>query len=394
MADTINIIVDGNYLLHSEVSIYSGWSKTAFKTEKDEREFLQGVANKFFYVINQLPKGGNVIFCIDSRSWRKAVEIEGGGYKSSREENEDGSKGAMDKETLMKFFKMMDEFSKLLSKVGIIVSRVGGAEGDDLIYLWSKKFTEMGQCSIIISGDRDLTQLVRIDASSWIIQWNTNSKHNRMFIPEGWRESWLHNDDEVSIFNFSIGTDKQDLLKLIRDGQITVETVHPQEVVMNKILSGDDGDDVPPVWIANIKNKKGEPMTVRMTGKKPAAVLEQVTARYGLLPKESMKLWGDDEYMDNIAGLVLRLTKDVDGTAERQKVVSNMKRNAQLVWLDESQLPFNLLAAVNSHITESLDHNETKRHLWNRNGIFAGTKYDETVAPKKFDPFLGMTTPE
>ena len=403
MKKKINIIIDGNFIFHQNFAVYVGWNSTnAFPTERDEVSFIQSVANNFFSALRQLPKGGDVIFTIDSRSWRKAVEIPNHpGYKSGRTDK-DGNKGVMNPETAQKFYGLMDDFGKHLSRVGIIVSRIGGAEGDDLIYRWTKRLYDKGESCIIISGDRDLTQLVKMnkDKDKWIIQWNNknNGKRfkNSMYVPSGWDGEWLKLGGATSIFNFDIGSDKEDLIKLIRDQDITVEVVHPDEVIMKKILAGDDGDDVPPVWINEMPSKKDPAVMtkVRMTGKKPGVVMEQLSESYSIDKTNYMNKWDDADYMQECAGLVLRLTKDVDGMAERQIVIEAMKRNAQLVWLDEAQLPYNLIAEMDLHIDTMMATNETQKHRWNRKGIFDGTRFDEDAPPTKYDPFMKMSIPD
>lgn len=398
----INIIIDGNYVFHSAFSVYAGWNKTnAFPTKKDEVAFVQSVANNFFATIRQLPKGGDVVFTVDSRSWRKAVDIpDHPGYKSGRVDK-DGNKGAMTPETAATFYRLIDEFTKYLGRVGIIISRIGGAEGDDLIFRWSDYFFKKGESSIIISGDKDLTQLVRIDTENenWVIQWNNKNNSarfkNTIYMPLGWRKEWLSLADEVDIFNFQIGNAKEDILKLIRDQDITLLVVHPDDVVIGKILAGDDGDDVPPVWI-NKKwtNKQGVQRDVRMTGKKPAACMAELSEKYDIDETNYLDKWNDAQFMQDAAGLVLRLTKDVDGTAEREIVIEAMRRNAQLVWLKEDQLPYNLLAEMDHHIEKMMATNVTQRHLWNRNGIFEGSRFAEDAVPDKYDPFIGIELPE
>lgn len=398
----INILVDGNFIFHSAYSIYVGWNKTnAFPNKKDEVAFVQSVANNFFATLRQLPKGGEVIFTIDSRSWRKAIDIpDHPGYKSGRVDK-DGNKGAMTPETAATFYRLIDEFTKYLGRVGIIISRIGGAEGDDLIYRWSDYFFKKGECSIIVSGDKDLTQLVKIsdNAQSWTIQWNNKNNSarfkNTIYTPMGWQSNYLSLADEIDIFNFSIGNAKEDILKLIRDQQITLVTVHPDDVIMGKILAGDDGDDVPPVWInRNWKNKKGEQRDVRMTGKKPAEALELLAESHNIDQTNYMSKWDNHDFMQDAAGLVLRLTKDIDGAAERETVIEAMRRNAQLVWLQEDQLPYNLLAEMDHHIEKTIATNVTQRHKWNRDGIFSGSRFAEDAVPDKYDPFIGVEIPD
>jgi 5'-3' exonuclease len=114
--------------------------------------FIRKIATDLCSSLKMLPIGGRLVFISDSRSWRKDVEIEDGGYKSGRvkDENVDWTI----------FFDLMQSFGTHLEKMGFIFSRVEGAEGDDLLLYWSEKFNDIGESCIIISGDKDLHQLL------------------------------------------------------------------------------------------------------------------------------------------------------------------------------------------------------------------------------------------
>lgn len=396
-----NIIYDGNYLFHSEFSIFSSYNKARFTSERDEIEFIQGVANKFFYATSNLPQSGRIVFCVDSKSWRKSIEIPGGGYKISRE-SDDGSKGTMDKETKEKFYKLMDEFSKCLRDVGIIVSRIPGAEGDDLLYKWSKHFYLNGENSIIISGDRDTTQTVKMpdefelvenreQLEPWILVWNNNTKHNKLFAPEGWQTKWLSR--ETSVFDFNVADDRLILKKLIGDLGAKVEIVHPEKMIFDKILLGDDGDDVPAAWSYMGKTKKGEPKKIRLTDSYLDKVWKLVQEKYRLTNNDALRLIDDQVFLTDLAGIILRVMGDVDGSAEREKVVECIKRNEKLVRLADHIIPANLQNEVDDHITESLD-TRTFRNKWNRKGLFEGSRFSENAPPKRDDPFAFFKLPD
>lgn len=389
----LNIVVDLSYVFHQEYAVFSSWSKHGFNGEQDEIEFVQGLCNKFFYMLKHLPTADRVVLCMDSKSWRKGIDLPDGGYKGNRQDDT-GKKKGMDEETAATFFRLQDEFAKITSRVGIITSRIGGAEGDDLVFKWTKRLYDMGESCVIISADRDLTQLVRLgDENNWVIQWNNKKNSSRitntMYVPVGWKAEWLNAEKEVSIFDFELDTDKQDMLKLIRDQEITVEPVYPDLVVMEKILAGDDKDNVPPVWHNHTKTKAGKDTVIRMTGKKPGIVMEKLEEKFGVKPTEIMSKWEDEQFMNECAGLVLRTTKDVDGSAEREVVKDAMRRNCKLVRLTDEDLPYNLVGEIDMHIDHALATNVTQRDKWNRNGVTIGTRFDGSYVPKAYNPMLG-----
>ena len=87
----------------------------------------------------------------DSRSWRKDFFPEAE-YKGNRKQDSNIN--------WANFSKTTEEFIQLLSKQGVIVSKVGGAEGDDLMYAWNTESLANDKSVIMFTGDRDLVQLV------------------------------------------------------------------------------------------------------------------------------------------------------------------------------------------------------------------------------------------
>jgi 5'-3' exonuclease len=171
--------------------------------------FIRKVATDLCSSLNNLPSGGRLIFTADSKSWRREIEIENGGYKSNRTKDENVDWTI--------FFELMDSFGRQLEKMGFIYSKVSGAEGDDLLYMWSKYFNNNGEDCVVVSGDKDLHQLARFEESNWTITWNSNNKKNVVTTPIGWKSNWLEKEEEASIFNMGsvISPDKGKLKTLL-----------------------------------------------------------------------------------------------------------------------------------------------------------------------------------
>ena len=118
------------------------------------------------------------------------------------------------------FLTVLDMFESFLRKKGLIVSRVMGAEGDDLLYVWALYF---GYCLdeelVIITGDSDIRQIMNKNVSLF----NNNSKNLKMYcIPE----------KEV-YWNEYLETDVQ------------VIAAKPFEVLLYKVIIGDTSDNIP-----------------------------------------------------------------------------------------------------------------------------------------------------
>ena len=222
----INILIDGNYHFYKTFGIFAGYGDMdpgkVLKNKSDQSMFIRKIATDLCSSLKMLPIGGRLVFISDSRSWRKDVEIEDGGYKSGRvkDENVDWTI----------FFDLMQSFGTHLEKMGFIFSRVEGAEGDDLLLYWSEKFNDIGESCIIISGDKDLHQLSRMkDPDVWTATWNSNSKKNILSVPKGWKENWLNETkSEVNIFNMgsTISPEKERLKDFLKK----VDTPHLKSV--------------------------------------------------------------------------------------------------------------------------------------------------------------------
>ena len=377
------ILIDGNYLMHSEYSVFAGYgggkSESPLKSDRDQADFMQGVSTKFFHILSVLPVTSKIVFCIDSRSWRKSVIIPDGGYKSSREDK-DGNKGSMTKETKDIFYNLISEFSSALKSAGIMVSKVEGAEGDDLLYKWVKKMNSLGESCIVVSGDKDLAQVVK-GGDVWTIVWNNNSQRNKIYALPEW-SAWLSQDKrEQDIFSFSVIDEAEEIRKMLRVNKIPVEIMDVDRFMLNKVLLGDDGDDVPAVW----KIKKGDKF-VRVTPKPAAAIIEAFD-KLGTFTLPSF--YNDESSLDILAGVILRVMGDIDGKDQRAAVIVCLKRNLDLMWLSDIVIPGNVAASIDDNITDNLqmlDVDGVDRSRWSRMDLLKETRFSGEVVPKEFDP--------
>lgn len=406
MNKNTNILIDGNFVSFSSYAIFSNYGKIKepFKRERDQIAYIQELSSRVFHILSQLPKG-RVIFCLDSKSWRKDFMKD---YKISREDKE-GNKGMMDSATKEIFYSLLAEFGELLIKAGIHVSKVQGAEGDDLLMKWAKYLNDKGENCIVISGDRDLTQIVKGPESPWTIILDNKSNQNKLFSVPGWSD-FIEQPQTNTIFEFNPNADDNNILKLLRDN--TLNIMNTSHYVLHKILIGDSGDDVPSSW----KVYKGEDKWVRVTDKKAEKIIEIITTPMSdhslscaewldiflrtVDPKATgMYTWDSvnlEKRMDEISGVLLRVMGDVDDSEIRKKVTENIIRNAKLVWLRPEMLPFNINQMINESIENSMENvpgaDKTK---WNKIALLTGSRFGKTkVAPLGFDPFShGMELP-
>jgi 5'-3' exonuclease len=372
----INILIDGNYIFHKTFGVFGGWGAKdpaeILGPKSEQAMFIRKIATDLCASLRKIPGGGRLVFTADSRSWRKDVEIKGGGYKSNRikDENVDWSI----------FFDLIQSFGEHLEKNGYIFSKANGAEGDDLLYFWADYFNSKGENCIVISGDKDLHQLARWKGNNWTIIWNSNSKNNVLSIPDGWIERWLDMEAESSVFNMGAVMDPdKDKLRSFING-VSVNEVQVRDFVFIKMLTGDKGDAVPGIWEYE-KNGKMQKITPKRAEKIMESLLESKWKDHTF-----SQMLDDEEFLDWISGFSLRLIKDLDNNENRSLAASNLIRNYKLMWLDKSVIPRPVIDSIISEIKRGISL-EKKPITLDRVKILEGTSWISTSAPKSFDPF-------
>lgn len=377
----INILCDGNYIFHKTFGVFGGFGvknpAEILGTPGEQSMFIRKVATDLCAGLKLLPQGGRLIFTLDSKSWRKDIEIEDGGYKSNRIKDE--------KVDWTIFFELMSSFGHQLEDQGFTFSKVKGAEGDDLLYFWSEHFNSIGENCIIISGDKDMHQLARHNEKGWTIIWNNNSKNNILAVPPSWEANWVNKVESSSIFDMtaSISPDKEKIKEFLK--KVKVEEITRRDFVFNKMLTGDKGDAVPGVWYVKTPAGKFNGISPR----KADQIMESLNASEW---RETTftEMLKSDEFLSWVSGFILRVLKDVDNTENRKKVTSNLLRNYTLMWLDRKVMPTFVTEACDSEIIRGMEI--PKRNVTiDRVKILEGTVWStEPSVPKAFDPFANF----
>lgn len=371
----ISVLWDGNYLFHKTFAVFSDFGSKQpgeILSKPAERDmFMRKIITDLCYALNQIPVNGHIIFCKDSRSWRKDLKIERADYKSSRIKDEKVDWGS--------FFELMDEFGKFLEINGYIYSTANGAEGDDLLWFWNKKLKEEGHNVIVLTGDKDSHQLVSCD-ETWTICWNANSKNNKIFCSENWKRDYLDQETEASIFSLNFVEDhEKEKMKLLA-ASATLEATDPKKLTFEKILTGDKGDDVPSVF----SYEKTPGKIFKLTKAKAESIYENYKqSGWGNLELED--IWKNEEFKNWISGFVLRSMSYTDNVENRKIVANNYKENAQLVWLSDQVIPEGVLTEMEfSYSTKNL---EIKSITTDKKNLIGRSRWNSYEAPSAFDPF-------
>lgn len=213
----MNVLFDGNYLFHKTFSVFSTYYKGQDTAEvladKEKRQvLLRKCIIDMCYALKRFEKDlTRVAFVIDSHSWRYNFYDD---YKYALTRTYDSAHQG--------FIDCLYEFEALLRKKGIIVSRVQGAEGDDLIYVWSLYF---GYCldepMVIITGDSDIRQIMNKNVALF----NNNSKNLKLYCTPEKEVYWNE----------------------YMDADVQVVPTVPFEVLLYKVIIGDTSDNIPKI---------------------------------------------------------------------------------------------------------------------------------------------------
>lgn len=371
----ITVCIDGNYLFHKTFGIFSGFGTKnpgdILSSQAERNMFMRKIITDLCYSLNQIPDLNRVVFCKDSRSWRKDYTITRSIYKESRTQTEGVDWGS--------FFKLMDEFGEYLEDLGFIFSRVGGAEGDDLLWAWSDCLKDSEDCVILLSGDKDMHQLVDAHGNRWTSIWTSNSKNNRLIVHNDWE---MEKDTEPTIFDVTptSGSTDSKIKKLI--SSCIVDRIDPKEYIFKKILHGDKKDDVPGVFPHKTKSGKDSNMGEAKSQKIWDLYIQSEWNEHSL--EELIEV---PEFMEWIAGLSLRLLNQTDNKENRKKFSQYYIENATLVWLNKTTIPEDMVISLRNHVSE-LAKRKTRNIILDKNLMIEKSPWSDTsTAPKGFDPF-------
>ena len=351
----MNILVDGNYLFYKTLFIFGGYGSGGkiLESKRDREMFMRKVATDFSHSIRTFGNPDRIVFTMDSRSWRKEIEIEEGAYKGHRVDKSQ----AIDWDA---FYQCMNEFADILKEKGIIVSKIDRAEADDLLFLWSQRLYQEGMDSVIITGDRDLTQCVCFNNKNYVVVYNPNSKTRKIVAPEGFQE-WLAKDD-YDLFDASTYMNRSRDALLEAAKSMPIEEIDTKYVIFEKVITGDAGDAVPPIWTWSKDGK-----TYRVTASKAKRMYEILN-----IVKMVNDVYDLPNRSTEVSSSILATCKQ---SAAAAAIKSRLERNLSLVFLDTRVLPDDIQSAFRDSFDQAWSKKELGARTYDMNALLEGTKY-------------------
>jgi len=363
-----NLIFDLNNLAFRSLFIISGYGSKqyTFDAQSEIDQLMRKMAMDISFII-RLINPSRIIFAIDSKSWRRNINIEeNDGYKAQRVKSK-----TINWDNI---YKTLTEFTEVMESQGMIVTKIEDAEADDVIAMWRNELLFIQQQHVVIvSGDEDVRQLVQFcptDSKKMVFSTVFNpfmqgkNASRKLYVPK-YFEQWINEVTAADIFNMkgSIDVDKEDFKKIIGAERTKMEYVDGRMIALRKIFCGDDGDNIPAFysWL----NDKGK--EERLTNSKFVKIYESMV----LSPDELMDyedLWDRREKLMEVIKTVLKRTLPF-------KIEDRLKRQFSLVVLSPILFPEKIQQDFKELKEKELAKPKVNYASINMHNLLEGTRY-------------------
>lgn len=325
MTDKINLIIDFNNIASRALFAcqYGGDQPVGnFDTDSDCAVLARKIVTDIAYVLRLFNPSRTVFVCDSRNPWRASLyrDIDNGGYKGTRHKDEN--------KNWQKIYATWDKIKTILKKCGFVVCEIPSAEADDLAALWRNRMLSAGESVILVSSDRDWTQLVNHTDNTFCICFSpvvNNKGKKKLYLTKSCYD-WLYSADTVTdIFFTNYSISKQNISKIFeRDSKIETEIIDPDYVVLSKVMCGDDCDNAPAIYEFYKNGKK-----VRMTELRSKKIFESL----GISNIHDLCAAGSNgELKKAISRIFKRDVEDID-------MDERIMRQRKLVELNESLFP-------------------------------------------------------
>lgn len=316
----LTLLIDGNWLLMSRLSVLQNRYGDDEKLCKDLKLML---IRSISLVLNQFTEIDNIIFISDGGSWRNKIEI-----PSFLEEEYKGTRKKDENVDWDLVFEAFEDLANRLRANGITVCKEYNLEGDDWMWYWSTKLNSEGTNCIIWSRDKDLTQLIKINGDCcFTVCW---CKDSGLIT--------VHRDEDSMDFFFNEAySENEQIYHSILNKTKDVKEINPKEIVVDKIIRGDKGDNILPIILKQSKTNSTKSFRVGTKDLDPNLDYNS---------KEAIK-----NYITNL--LNQKSYKD-KVTKPLEHILEHFDYNKKLIVLEKESYPPEILEIFNNYPTYNL----------------------------------------
>lgn len=309
---------------------------TTFDTDHECGILIRKIAMDMAYVTRMFTPDRVIIACDARDPWRRSLydNIEGESYKGNRQK--DTTKN------WTKIFTELNNYKEILKKQNFVVTELPNAEADDLAALWKKDSFDNGDNVILVSSDKDWSQLVEYTGKNFCLCFNpiSNNKGKKKLYTTAECLEWINSvDQKLDIFFTNYNAYKDTLANIkTKDSKVEYEVINPHAVLLDKVMCGDDGDNAPTIYEYYKNGKK-----VRMTPSRCKKILESLNI-------ETIK----DLCEASAAGALLpalsaSFKKEIDDIDIDERVM----RQRMLVELNPDLFPHDIVTTFLYHVKDS-----------------------------------------
>lgn len=358
----LNLVLDLSNLFYRSLYSANGFGSFCSYDNQDEiNNFIKKLAMDICYVL-RIFKPKTVIFAADDSPWRKEllkdIHDSSLGYKGQRVKN--------DKMNWDNIFAALNDFTKILSNNGFIVTKIKSAEADDICAMWKEYFLSINESLIIVSSDADIRQLISFENENFCLVFNPigtgKGGAKKLFCNDDFL-NWLNTNNDIDIFFSNFDSRKNFFSNLSSlDKKIKIESLNPNSIVLTKIFCGDDGDNIPSFYEYYDNNGKKQ----RVTPGKCKKILESLNINTTNDLDNVVPL-----LKESIEAVLKKNINDIDVTDRLNRQRKLVELNSEL-FPDSIRIEFNLIKGCYTQY-KYVDVSNYKL-----NNLLAGTKYIET----------------
>lgn len=362
------LIIDGhNFFFRSLWSTFKQGKSKILVNQKEIDTYEKKLMSDFCMLIKSVGSIVNdVVFVKDSHSWRKDLLLQQE-YKGNR-------KKAQDNIDNNGFTTVINNFTDTLNELGVKISQVYRSEGDDLISAWSDYLFQDGKSSLILSTDKDLTQLVKCVNDVHIMQYSPIA--NKLYISE--ETNQVINDmknktiTQENLFDeiFTISVESDSFEKFVESAEI--EIVNPEHVRFTKIVGGDTSDNIYPVYF---KMGDGTTRNKGIGAKTVEKIYEAFKHRLGC--EFDYHIYSNEDAMKMLCNIIYDIAKIKDENFTRRMLFENLKTNTSLVSLTTESIPADVIEGMHASILEESDKKQIVLSKITRENMFAKSRFKD-----------------
>lgn len=336
MTNKCTLLIDGNWLLQSRVSVMMDKFRKDnpnIAKEQASQDLKELMARSINVVLNRFSSIDNIIMISDGGSWRKQLPIpkslQDTIYKGNRSQDSDTDWNYI--------YKALNQITSHTRKLGITTSNHSNIEGDDWIWYWSRRLNAQGTHCIIWSSDNDLKQLVQVDGSGAFTAWYND--RNGLWLPDSLKNE-ISTEDDIMDF-FMKPEYHSPILESLKKGSKEVNYIFPQSIALSKIICGDSGDNIKSVF-RYVKNGR----TYRVTEKD----WNGLAKLYNINTVDDLHT-----NINQMANAICFLGKYKDANPNKEEIIEMIKYNTKLVYLNESVIPETTIMVMNQQEYHTYD---------------------------------------